>query len=87
MPGEFSTGSHELDNVLEELRAGDNVVFYTRNQEDYLPFVSSVVGHLQESPSDLVYLRTTGLMDAMVAGVPGVQVLILPILPAWATSC
>lgn len=75
MPGEFSTGSHELDNVLEELRAGDNVVFYTRDQEDYLPFVSSVLGHLQESPSDLVYVRTTGLMDAMVADVPGVQVL------------
>jgi len=75
MPSEFSTGSPELDTLLEELRAGDNVVFYTREQQDYLPFIASLLDHVMRSPVRLVYVRSEGLLDAYLLGVPDVHVL------------
>lgn len=75
MSSEFSTGSPELDSLLEELRAGDNVVFYTREQQDYLPFIASLLDHVMRSPVRLVYVRSEGLLDAHLLGIPDVHVL------------
>jgi signal transduction histidine kinase len=75
MPSQFSTGSAELDRLLEELRAGDNVVFYTPEEQDYLPFVASLLHHVQQSALGLVYVRSAGLLDAMIAPIPGVRTL------------
>ncbi len=35
----FSTGLPALDNVLQGLRSGDNVVFQVDSTDDYVPFV------------------------------------------------
>jgi len=75
MSGEFSTGSLELDALLEELRAGDNVVFYTPNEADYLPFVASLVSYVTLSSQQLVYVRSAGELDALVAKITQMQVL------------
>ena len=75
MAGEFSTGSAELDALLEELRAGDNVVFYTQDARDYLPFVAALLRHVRTSPNGLVYIRSAGLLDDLVATVPRARVL------------
>jgi len=72
---EFSTGSAGLDALLEELRAGDNVVFYTQDTQDYLPFVSALLRYVSSSPTGLVYARSAGLLDDLVATAPRAQVL------------
>lgn len=73
MPTGFSTGSQELDDLLEELRAGDNVVFYTPNPQDYLPFVSALLRCVPTSENALVYVRSQGTLDAILAGEKGVR--------------
>ena len=75
MTSVLSTGSRELDNCLEELRAGDNVVFYTSGVEDYLPFVTSLVAFIRDHFSSLVYVRTDGLFDDHVAPIDGAEIL------------
>ena len=77
----FSTGSKDLDALLEELRAGDNVVWYSQEREAYLPFVSALLGHVQKTTAGLVYVRSEGSLDSLVAGLPGLKVLHLADLP------
>lgn len=73
MFGDFSTGSQELDALLEELRVGDNVVFYTTDPQDYLPFVSSLCHHVQKCPAGLLYVRSSGFLEELVATLPGAE--------------
>jgi signal transduction histidine kinase len=80
MPGRFATGSPQLDALLEELRAGDNVVFYTHDVQDYLPFVSALLRYVNRSEMDLVYVRSAGSLDQLVADVPKARVLDLSAL-------
>ncbi len=63
---EFSTGSHELDALLEELRAGDNVVLFTDTCDEYVPFVSALARRPDPAPRT-VYARSAGLLDETVA--------------------
>jgi len=74
MPFRCSTGSVELDNVLEELRPGDNVVFYASEPEQYMPFVAALVGHVRAYDIGLVYIRLNGSLDDLVAGLPGLEI-------------
>ncbi|MBC7234428.1 MAG: GAF domain-containing sensor histidine kinase [Chloroflexi bacterium] len=75
MPNRFTTGSSELDSLLEELRAGDNVVFYADAEQDYLPFVIALREHLLTSLDNLIYVRTSGLLDQVLGALPRVQVI------------
>ncbi len=71
----FSTGSAELDALLEELRPGDNVVFYTHDPGDYLPFVSVLLGYVRSTSAHLVYARAAGFLDDLVNAIPQAKVL------------
>lgn len=75
MSSEFSTGSPELDALLEELRAGDNVVFYTQNELDYLPFVRALLRYASTEPARLIYVRSAGLLDNLLPSAPNIQTL------------
>lgn len=75
MPIQFSTGSSDLDALLEELRAGDNVVFYTDTWQDYLPFAASLVRHIATSSQELVYVRLNGLLEPTLERVANLRVL------------
>lgn len=77
----FSTGSEDLDALLEELRAGDNVVWYTQEREEYHPFVSALVRHVRATATGLVYVRSEGSLDPLVAELSGLKVLDLAELP------
>ena len=70
----FSTGSCELDRVLETLQAGDNIVYYTAGLAQYLPFVEALALQVEAHPERLVYVRSAGTLDAAVAD-RGVQVI------------
>jgi len=74
MTSAFSTGSYELDALLEELRAGDNVVLFTDTWADYVPFVSSLARRPDPVPRT-VYARSTGLLDRTLAALGRVEVL------------
>lgn len=65
----FSTGSQELDALLEEVQAGDNLVFYTSDPQDYVPFVDTLLDHVERSLAGVVYIRAHGLLDELVARV------------------
>jgi signal transduction histidine kinase len=80
MSSEFSTGSQELDALLEELRAGDNVVFYTWDEEDYLPFIAVLLEYLRASLIDAVYVRSDGLLDTLLVPFPSIRVIDLATL-------
>ena len=71
---EFSTGSHELDALLEELRAGDNVVLFTDTCDEYVPFVSALTRRPDPAPRT-VYARSAGLLDESVAPVDHTEIL------------
>jgi len=72
---QFTTGSPDLDALLEELRAGDNVVFYTDDWQDYVPFVSSLTRYIAASSQELVYVRLNGLLEPTLEHVSNLRVL------------
>jgi signal transduction histidine kinase len=63
----LSTGSAQLDALIEELQPQDNVVFFTETRQDYAPFVTSFVRHVAEAQGRLVYVRGDGSLDEIVA--------------------
>jgi len=69
MTVEFSTGSRELDDLLEQVRAGDNVVFYAADPADYAPFVSSLLDHIERVGAGVAYVRSDGLFDGLILDV------------------
>jgi len=69
----FSSGSADLDGLLEELRAGDNVVFYTPDVQLYEPFVASLLCHAGEGRPRVVYARSVGLLDKLIGRERAVQ--------------
>ncbi len=75
MPNPFSSGSPDLDALLEELRAGDNVVISTPDWRSYLPFVHSLVRDLTAASPRVVYARSDGLLDALFSEAPDIEVL------------
>jgi signal transduction histidine kinase len=70
----FATGSQELDGLLEEIRAGDNVVFYTAQVSDYLPFVRAATQYALGQGIEQVYVRSAGTLDDLLLGRDGVTV-------------
>ena len=74
MPYRCSTGSAELDGLLEELRPGDNVVFYASAREQYTPFVMALLDHVRLEEIGLVYIRLNGSLDDLVRGLPGLEI-------------
>lgn len=71
----FSTGSAELDALIEELQPQDNVVFLTASPEDYVPFVRTLVRHAAKTGARLVHVRADGLLDETVAAHPAPETL------------
>ncbi len=71
----FSTGSAELDALIEELQPQDNVVFLTASPEDYRPFVHTLVRYVADTGAPLIYVRADGSLDALVAAHPSPLVL------------
>jgi signal transduction histidine kinase len=78
----FSTGSYELDMVLEKLQAGDNVVFLTSDPADYEPFVTSLLAFVCDAPVGLVYVRSSGQLDHLMETLPSATILDLARLDA-----
>ncbi len=54
---EFSTGIPSLDNTLQNLIPGDNVVLQVNDIENYSPFVDRFVRHGLTTGAPLVYFR------------------------------
>ncbi len=77
----FSTGSAELDALIEELQPQDNVVFLTASHEDYAPFVRTLVRHVAASGARLVHVRADGSLDALISAHPAPDVLDISALP------
>lgn len=63
----FSTGSAELDALIEELQPQDNVVFFTTTSDEYRPFVHTLVRYLADSGGRLIHVRADGFLDSIVA--------------------
>ncbi len=55
--GHVSTGIHGLDEVLDGLRIGDNVVWRVDDLGDYLRFVQPFVHAAQAQGRNIIYLR------------------------------
>ncbi len=72
--GRFSTGSPALDALFEEVRAGDNVVFYSNGVQDYRPFVRSAVRFALGEGIPLIYVRASGSLDDLLLAHEGISV-------------
>ncbi|TFG05003.1 MAG: pyruvate, phosphate dikinase [Promethearchaeota archaeon] len=53
----FSSGIPALDQLLQNVLAGDNVVFQVENIDEYIPFVQAFISHCNAQNLDLVYFR------------------------------
>jgi len=72
--GRFSTGSPALDALFEEVRAGDNVVFYSNGVRDYRPFVHSAVRFALSEGIPLIYVRSSGSLDDLLLEQKGILI-------------
>ena len=54
---EFSTGIPFLDEILQEVLPGDNVVLQIEDIEDYVPFVNAFCRRANLEKKDLIYFR------------------------------
>ena len=53
----LSTGITPLDEILEELRLGDNVVWQVNDLCDYTYFAEALAGHVINNGNNFIYLR------------------------------
>lgn len=53
----FSTGLKGLDDVLQGVMPGDNIVFQAESIDDYIPFVHSFCAFAETAGRDLIYFR------------------------------
>jgi signal transduction histidine kinase len=63
----LSTGSPDLDVLLERIQAGDNVVFYSDGVDEYVPFARAAAQFARSTGRRLIYVRGTGLFDHQLA--------------------
>ncbi len=82
----LSTGSAELDALIEELQPQDNVVFFTAAPDDYAPFVGTLAHHTSVSAAKLVHVRADGFLDPLVKEHPALEVLDLQAHPGTGVS-
>ena len=64
----FSTGIETLDDLLQEVRPGDSIVFHLPTLEQYGPFVKALLHHSRRVPNKLVYVRVDGLLEGSLRG-------------------
>lgn len=69
-PHRFSTGVPTLDDLLEEVRPGDNLVFYTPDPEPYRLFAAALREWCHREGRRLVYIRVDGSLDKVMSGLP-----------------
>ncbi len=72
---QFSSGSQHLDQLLEELRIGDNVVFSVSDPQAYKPFVALLKDRAAGASPRIIYARSNGMLDSVMGDWPNVQVL------------
>lgn len=53
----FSTGLPELDQVLQGIRPGDNIVWQVDSVSDYTPFIQPFIDHALASGERVLYFR------------------------------
>jgi len=68
-----STGFTTLDNVLQHLRMGDNVVFQVRNIEVYKKFVLAFIQTNMDLSKKIIYIRFSQ-HDPLIKDIAGVEV-------------
>jgi pyruvate,water dikinase len=68
-----STGLPGLDQILQGLRFGDNVVFQVESIEDYLEFVQPYVRQSIRDKGKLIYFRFARHAELLPKDTPGVQ--------------
>jgi len=56
-PANFQTGLHELDELIQEVRSGDNFVWQIDNLEDYASFAQAFANQAIADEHDCIYLR------------------------------
>ncbi|HUT64250.1 MAG TPA: PEP/pyruvate-binding domain-containing protein, partial [Anaerolineae bacterium] len=56
----LSTGICALDNILEKIIPGDNVVWQVDSINEYIPFIEAFASHTLKSRKKLIYFRFAG---------------------------
>lgn len=72
-PQIVSTGFARLDDVIQHLRMGDNVVFQVRDIEVYKNFVKAFIGKNIDTAKKIIYIRFTQ-HDPLIKNIDGVEV-------------
>jgi len=62
----FSTGIETLDNLLEGLRAGDNVVFHISALEQFAPFARALLRHCRRGVHKVIYVKVDGSLQHLM---------------------
>jgi len=71
IPARLSTGFPGLDQLLEGVHAGDNVVFHARSEKLYRPFVQALITHCRQTNQHLAYIRQDTNLDDLFGDFPG----------------
>ncbi len=66
----FSTGIETLDDLLEGLRAGDNVVFHISTLEQFAPFVRALLRHCRRGAHKVIYVKVDGSLQHLMRDLP-----------------
>ncbi|MGA9349220.1 MAG: GAF domain-containing protein, partial [Anaerolineae bacterium] len=70
----FSTGIETLDNLLEGLRAGDNVVFHISALEQFAPFARALLRHCRREVHKVIYVEVDGSLQHLMKDLAGESV-------------
>lgn len=70
----FSTGIETLDNLLEGLRGGDNVVFHTSAIEQFAPFAKALLRHCRRGVHKVIHVKVDGSLQHLVKDLPSQSV-------------
>ena len=74
----FSTGIKALDNLLQDLQDGDNVVFKVDRLEDFIPFVHKFAKQANKDKKKLIYFRFAQHEELLPAGVTAEKIHLNP---------
>ena len=72
-PQKVSTGFATLDDVIQNLRMGDNVVFQVRDIEVYKSFVNAFIKKNMDTAKKIIYIRFTQ-NDPLINNIDGVEI-------------
>ena len=74
----FSTGIKALDNLLQDLQDGDNVVFKVDRLEDFIPFVHKFAKQANKDKKKLIYFRFAQHEELIPSGVTAEKIHLNP---------